>query len=134
MPSKREMVTMHRLLVALVVGLASQMSLAGESVLHFSCPSLDKRADDLVVVVNKAAGTASLQSAKMGSGLNFSSPAAFGPKEVTWRNQSKSFPQKFSIDRVNLTLKRETTSSMTGSVYVETSPCSAIKAPANAKF
>ncbi|MCP1507755.1 hypothetical protein J2Y83_003728 [Pseudomonas marginalis] len=125
---------MHKVLIALVIGVSSQASFAAGSVTYLSCPSLDKRADDLLVIVDQPSGTASLQSNKSGSGLNFTSPASFGPKEVTWRSESKSFQQKFSVDRVNLTLKRETTSGMTGSIYVETSPCSIVKAPSNTKF
>ncbi|UVL53941.1 hypothetical protein [Pseudomonas sp. B21-035] len=125
---------MRNLLLALIVGSASQASLAAGNVLYFACPALDKKADDLVVTLDQANGTASLQTSKSGSGLNFTSPAAFGPKEVTWRNQSSSYPQKFSIDRTSLELKRETTSGMSGTLYIEKSPCSIIKAPSNTKF
>lgn len=125
---------MQRLLAAVVIGFTWQVSFAAGNVTYLSCPAVDKRADDLVVVLDKQNGTASLQSDKIGSGLNFTSPASFGPKYVSWQNQSKSFPQKFTVDRVSLILKRETTSRMTGSVYLETSTCSIIKAPADTKF
>lgn len=125
---------MRRLLAAVGIGFTWQVSLAAGDVTYLSCPTVDKRADDLVVVLDRQKGTASLQSDKSGSGLNFTSPASFGPKYVIWQNQSKSYPQKFTADRVSLILKRETTSSMSGSVYVETSACSIIKAPADTKF
>lgn len=125
---------MHKVLIALVIGVSCQASFAASGVTYLSCPSLDKRADDLLVIVDQPSGTASLQSNKSGSGLNFTSPASFGPKEVIWRSESKNLQQKFSVDRVNLILKRETTSGLTGSIYVETSPCSIVKAPSNTKF
>jgi hypothetical protein len=125
---------MRRLLAAAGVCFTWQVSLAAGNITYLSCPAVDKRADDLVVVLDQQNGTASLQSDKSGSGLNFTSPASFGPKYVSWQNQSKSFPQKFTVDRVSLILKRETTSRMSGSVYLETSACSIIKAPADTKF
>lgn len=125
---------MRRLLAAVGIGFTWQVSLAAGNVTYLSCPGVDKRADDLVVVLDQQNGTASLQSEKSGSGLNFTSPASFGPKYVSWQYQSKSVPQKFTVDRVSLILKRETTSRMTGSVYLQTSACSIIKAPANTKF
>lgn len=125
---------MRQLLAAVGFGFAWQVSLAAGNVTYLSCPDVDKRADDLVVVLDQQNGTASLQSDKSGSGLNFTSPASFGPKYVSWQNQSKSFPQKFTVDRVSLILKRETTSRMSGNVYLEASNCSIIKAPANTKF
>jgi hypothetical protein len=122
------------LFLALAICASSQPVMAASSALYFSCPSLDERADDLKVVLDQANGTASLQTEKLGEGLNFTSPASFGPQQVTWRNQSKSYPQKFSIDRVTMVLKRETTSTMTGSVSLDTSPCSMVKPPSGAKF
>jgi len=119
-------------LVSLVF--ASQPCWAVGSVTYLSCPDLDERARDLVVTIDQPSGSASLQSNSIGEGLNFTSPASFGPHEVSWRNQSKSYPQKFSIDRAKLILKRETTSSMSGAVYTETSPCTIVKAPSNNKF
>lgn len=124
----------RRLISAVILAGVSQSGFAAGNVLYFSCTALDKRADDLLVVVDQPSGTVSLQSDKSGEGLNFTSPASFGPAQVTWRNLSKSFPQKFSIDRSSLILKRETTSAVTGSVYVETSPCTIVRAPSGRKF
>lgn len=120
--------------VALSIVFTCQASLAAGSVTYLSCPTLDKSADDLLVVIDQSSGTASLQSGKSGGGLNFTSLASFGPKEVSWRNDSKGLAQKFSVDRVSLALKRETISEMTGAIYVETSPCSIAKQPANTKI
>ena len=122
------------LLAAVIFAFSCQASQAAGNVTYLSCPSLDTRADDLMVILDQPNGTASLQSGKSGSGLNFTSPASFGPAQVTWRNDSKGLSQKFSIDRVSMELKRETTSAMTESVYVGKSPCSIAKAPANTKF
>jgi hypothetical protein len=122
------------LLLAVMICSVPQAAMAASSALYFSCPSLDKRADDLLIIIDQPSGTASLQSEKSGEGLNFTSPASFGPKQVTWRNESNSYPQKFSIDRVTMVLKRETTSAMSGSVYAETSPCTMVKPPSNTKF
>ncbi|NAP01942.1 MULTISPECIES: hypothetical protein [Pseudomonas] len=124
---------MRSALTALVLGCLSQTVFAAD-ILYFSCPALDKSADDLLVVIDQPNGKASLQSEKSGSGLNFTSSASFGPKQVTWRSDSRSYPQKFSLDRVTLTLRRETSSGMTGTVYEETSPCSMVKSPGNTKF
>lgn len=125
---------MKRNILAVLIVFACQAASAAGNATHLSCPGLDKRADDLLVVIDQSGGTASLQSGKSGVGLNFTSQAAFGPSEITWRNDSKGIAQKFSVDRVSLMLKRETTSAMTGSTYVETSPCSIAKAPANTKI
>lgn len=125
---------MRKLLKGLLFAFVSQGAFAASSATYLSCPSVDKRADDLVVVLDQQAGTASLQSGKSGAGLNFVSPASFGPKEVTWRDQSDRYPRKFSVDRVSLILKVETTSTMTDNVYVESSTCTIVKPPSGAKF
>jgi hypothetical protein len=123
-----------RKLLALFFAFTCPATFAASAATYLSCPGVDKIADDLVVVLDQQAGTASLQSAKSGAGLNFVSPASFGPKEVIWRNQSDRYPQKFTVDRVTLTLKRETTSTMTDNVYVESSPCTIVKQATGAKF
>lgn len=125
---------MRKVLIAVILVLAPHIALAADGASYFSCPSLDERADDLLIIIDKSHGTASLQSEKSGSGLNFTAPASFGPSQVSWRGNSVQYPQKFSIDRVSLVLKRETTSKMSGEVYLETSPCAMVKPPSNAKF
>lgn len=125
---------MRKLLKGLLFAFVSQGALAASNATYLSCPGVDKRADDLVVVLDQQAGTASLQSGKSGAGLNFVSPASFGPKEVMWRGQSDRYPRKFSVDRVSLILKVETTSTMTDKVYVESSTCTIVKPPSGAKF
>lgn len=125
---------MRNVLAALVIGSMCQASFAAGNVTYLSCPELDKRADDLLVVMDQQGGTASVQSKKSGSGLNFTAPASFGPAEVIWRSDSASYAQLYSVNRESLVLKRETTSAMSGTVYNATSNCTIVKAPQSNKF
>ncbi|MDU9393209.1 hypothetical protein [Pseudomonas sp. zfem002] len=122
---------MRKFVAAVIFGGACQVGVAAGNLTYLSCPGIDERADDLLVIIDQPNGTASLQSQKVGSGLNFTAPASFGPTEITWRSDSRDFPQKFSVDRAKLVLKRETTSRMTGDVYTDKSACSLVKAPSN---
>lgn len=125
---------MRKLVAAVVLGVAGQTAFAAGSVTYLSCPDFDPRADDLLVIIDQPNGTASLQSQKSGSGLNFTSPASFGPNEITWRSDSKDLPQKFSVDRGTLVFKRETTSRLTNEVYTEKSACSQVKVSSKNKI
>lgn len=119
---------MHKFGAAVLFGLASQAAVAAGNVTYLSCPHFDPKADDLLVIIDQPNGTASLQSQKSGSGLNFTSRASFGPNEITWRSDSKDLPQKFSVDRGTLVFKRETTSRLTNEIYTDKSDCSVVKA------
>lgn len=125
---------MHKLIAAALFGFVSQAAFSAGSVTYLSCPDFDPRADDLLVIIDQPNGTASLQSQKSGSGLNFTSTASFGPNEITWRGNSKDLPQKFSVDRGTLVFKRETTSRLTNETYTDKSACSVVKASSKNKI
>ncbi|WP_129088604.1 hypothetical protein ACBV55_13655 [Franconibacter pulveris] len=103
-------------------------------VTYLSCPYLDNQASDLKIVLDQDNGTASLQSASSGPGLNFTAPASFGPEQVTWRKDNKSYKQTFSVDRMKLSFERKTFSEATGNTYSDRSECTIIKASKKAKF
>ncbi|EHR9527884.1 hypothetical protein KU919_004472, partial [Salmonella enterica subsp. enterica serovar Newport] len=101
---------------------------------NLSCPGLDKRAQDLEVVLDIDNGTASLQSPSSGSGLNFTENASFGADLVTWSKKSSSFKQSFSVNRATLELQRKTYSNATGETYNEKTECTIIKKNKASKF
>lgn len=117
---------MKKLMVFLAVCLASSLVLAHAKSTYLSCPQLDERASDLKVVLNQENGTASLQTSSGGPGLNFTSPASFGPDVVQWRKDSHSLKQTYSVDRSTLVLERKTLSGMTDKTYSEKSNCTVV--------
>ncbi|MDP1211568.1 hypothetical protein Q6268_28525, partial [Klebsiella pneumoniae] len=82
-----------------------------------------------IVVLDQNNGSASLQSPSMGSGLNFTSTAEFGPYEVTWSKDSTKYKQTYSVDRATLVLKRTTYSEMSNNTHTEVSDCKISKPP-----
>ena len=120
--------------IAIALMFISSFALSEGKKTYLSCPGLDSRANDLKVIIDQNNGTASLQSSVSGDGLNFTSLASFGPGKVEWVKKSHGLFQKFSVDRSTLKLVRETTSSLTGSTYLESSSCSIIEYPRDAKF
>ncbi|HIF0661504.1 TPA: hypothetical protein ACXYP7_000710 [Klebsiella pneumoniae] len=125
---------MKNLLLGLCISLICFSSLATAKITYLSCPYLDERAPDLIVVLDQNNGSASLQSPSMGSGLNFTAPAAFGPSEVTWRKDSTKYKQTYSVDRATLVLKRTTYSEMSNTTHSEVSDCKISKPPKQNKF
>ncbi|EPC3765346.1 hypothetical protein [Klebsiella michiganensis] len=125
---------MKKILLGLCISLIGFSSMASAKITYLSCPKLDERAPDLIVVLDQSNGTASLQSPSMGSGLNFTAPAAFGPSEVTWRKDSTKFKQTYSVDRATLVLKRTTFSEMSNSTHSDISDCKISKPPQKNKF
>jgi len=125
---------MKKILFFLCTIAISSTASANSKVTYLSCPKLDDRASDLIVVLDPSNATASLQSPSSGSGLNFTSNAAFGPTEVTWRKDSPRLKQTYSVDRGSLVLKRKTFSEMTGSTDINSSECSIINPKRNNKF
>ena len=112
----------------------STQALSAEKTIYLSCPHFDSRAPDLIVVLDQTNGSASLQSPSMGAGLNFTAPASFGPDKVTWRKDSKSFKQTYSVDRSSLVFERKTYSEMSSDVHTDKSDCDLVKKPKSAKF
>ncbi|MGR7540894.1 hypothetical protein ACU60L_18510 [Klebsiella aerogenes] len=125
---------MKRIILGICVSLIGFCGVAKAQVTYLSCPELDERASDLIVVLDKSNGTASLQAPSMGSGLNFTAPAAFGPSEVTWRKDSSKFKQTYSVNRSTLILKRITYSEMSNNTHAETSKCKISNPPQKNKF
>lgn len=107
---------------------------AADSIVYLSCPHLDSRAPDLLVVLDRQSGTASLQSPSMGAGLNFTEKASFGPEKVVWRKDSSGFQQTYSINRSSLELERKTFSTRTSSTDIEKSDCTLVKSSTKNKF
>ncbi|HGM5351277.1 TPA: hypothetical protein ACKP19_004989 [Serratia marcescens] len=118
---------MKRVLLSIFVTLISTTSFASGKLTYLSCPKLDDRAPDLIVILDEQSSTASLQAPSSGSGLNFTSKAAFGPVEVSWRKDSQSLKQTYSIDRQSLVLNRKTFSEMSGSTHINSSACTVVK-------
>ncbi|EOG5421045.1 hypothetical protein ACLE0S_002849 [Cronobacter malonaticus] len=112
----------------------SMQAMSAEKAIYLSCPYFDSRTPDLIVVLDQSNGLASLQSPSMGSGLNFTAPASFGPDKVTWRKDSKSLKQTYSVDRSSLIFERKTYSEMTSDVHSDKSKCNLVKKPESAKF
>ena len=108
---------MKNLLLGLCISLIGFSSLATAKITYLSCPYLDERATDLIVVLDQNNGSASLPSPSMGSGLNFTAPAAFWPSEVPWRTYSKKDKQTYSVDISTLVLKRTTYSVMSNTTH-----------------
>ncbi len=125
---------MVKIIAASTLMMVSVFSTAAPNIIYLGCPSLDERAKDLVVVLDQPNGTASLQTSLGGEGLNFTAPASFGPRKVTWSKNTKLFKSTYSIDRTSLGLERKTFSEMTSSTYSEKSDCNIIKSPRNNKF
>lgn len=125
---------MNKNVLGLCIYLMCFTSLASAKITYLSCPKLDERAPDLIVVLDQSNGSASLQSPSMGSGLNFTAPAAFGPSEVTWRKDSAKLKQTYSVDRATLVLKRTTYSAMTNSTHSDVADCKISKPPTKNKF
>ena len=110
------------------------LSSAESNVIELLCPTLDDRAPDLKVILDKANSTASLQEKSNMPALNFTEKASFGSENVTWRKDNKSFKQTYSVSRSNLELERSTISVMTGKKYTEKSSCSINKSREANKF
>lgn len=125
---------MNKTVLGLCISLMCFSSLASAKITYLSCPKLDERAPDLIVVLDQSNGSASLQSPSMGSGLNFTAPAAFGPSEVTWRKDSTKLKQTYSVNRATLVLKRTTYSAMTNSTHSDVADCKISKPPTKNKF
>lgn len=109
-------------------------SYAKDKEVFLSCPHLDERAKDLIVILDNSNGTASLQSPSMGKGLNFVSDASFGPNVVTWRNDNRMFKQTYSVDRTTLEIQRKTFSETTEDTHIDKSACTLLKKIDKAKF
>lgn len=125
---------MRKVFFILFVSIITSSAYAAEKITYLSCAKFDERAPDLIVVLDKAKGTASLQSSSSGSGLNFTAEAAFGPSEITWRKDSTKLKQTYSVNRSSLILKRKTFSEMTGNTYTDSSICTVKSPPRNNKI
>ncbi|EAO5314618.1 hypothetical protein CCR28_24425 [Salmonella enterica] len=125
---------MKKLIIFIGLIFSSVVFTANAKTTSLSCPGLDKRAQDLEVVLDAGNGTASLQSPSSGSGLNFTEKASFGSELVTWSKKSSSFKQTFSVNRETLELQRKTYSNATGETYLEKTTCSLKRASKSAKF
>ncbi|EOF5154681.1 hypothetical protein ACK1XB_001109 [Salmonella enterica] len=123
---------MKKLIIFIGLIFSSVVFTANAKTTSLSCPGLDKRAQDLEVVLDAGNGTASLQSPS--SGLNFTEKASFGSELVTWSKKSSSFKQTFSVNRETLELQRKTYSNATGETYLEKTTCSLKRASKSAKF
>ncbi|MDU4943839.1 MAG: hypothetical protein E6X23_20260 [Mixta calida] len=125
---------MKKIILGFMLCFFSSLALSKSHVIYLSCPGVDERATDLKVILDQDNGSASLQTNEGGQGLNFTSPASFGPEQVSWRKDFKGYKQTFSVNRSSLKLERKTFSAMTGETYVEKSDCAIVKSAQKNKF
>lgn len=130
----KEGVSLKNKLLCLGLLASSVQAFSAESVTYLSCPGFDERAPDLQVILDKSNGTASLQSPSMGSGLNFTVPASFGPDRVTWKKDTGSFKNTYSVDRETLVFERRTYSERTSNTDVTKANCKMIPKNKKNKF
>lgn len=107
---------------------------AANAEVYLSCPGLDERAPDLLVILDKSNSKASLQSPSSGVGLNFTADASFGPTVVTWRRDSGSLKHTFSVDRATLYFERKTIDTSNGLNMTKKTKCTLVKKNSGNKF
>ena len=125
---------MKKIIVVMSLALFCNTTYAADREVYLSCPGFDDRAPDLIVVLDKANGKASLQSPSSGVGLNFSTEASFGPDKVTWRRNSGSLKHIFSVDRSTLQFERKTLDTSNGLNHTQKTTCTIIKKNTSNKF